>query len=394
MSIGTTFLHLNSKLEKIIRNGMQDYRCLEAEELAADSSFQQWKLGNDPVASAFWTEWLIQNPDKKGLVEKACFLLTAISHQYEQRIEEQFQISDGEIKDQIHRLHQALGTPLSEPTKWLHFSPIRYGMAASLLLLLGFFGWYLLKPAATKRVVTYHELVAQAIEPLAEVTNSTDKPLIVNLPDKSQILLYPKSRLSYPKQFLGIKREVYLSGEAFFEVVKNPSRPFYVYANTLVTKVLGTSFFVQTNEATRQVKVAVKTGKVSVYTQEQSILTSRKEDYKLSGTVLTPNQQVVFSTEDTRLVRSLINEPILLKKDTRNQSFTFKRTPIATVFATLEQAYNIKIIFDDELMKDCYLTASLADEPLFDKLELICHTINASYDQLDAYIVIDSKGCK
>ena len=162
----------------------------------------------------------------------------------------------------------------------------------------------------------------------------------------------------------------------------------------LITSVLGTSFVVKTDETTKQVKVVVKTGKVSVYAQDGTTLSERKENFTLSGTVLTPNQQVIFSTENTRLVRSLVNNPVVLEKEVHHQPFTFKRTPIAEVFAALEKAYNVKIVFDEEVMKDCYLTASLTDEPLFDKLNLICHTINARYDQLDAYIVIDSKGCR
>lgn len=373
---------------------MQDYRNLEPEELAADSSFQRWKLAGDPVVSAFWDEWLLQNPDQKEQVEKAHFLLTAISSQTEQRINKQAQLSDREIQHEISQLYKSLDRQKPEPVRWLQFTPARYGMAASLLILLGLFGWYVLKPANTKRDVTYSELVAQVTSPLDEVQNTTDKPVMVSLPDQSSILLYPKSRISYPKQFLGTRREVYLAGEAFFKVSKNPSRPFYVYANSLVTKVLGTSFMVQTNEAAKQVKVVVKTGKVSVYAQDQEAATNQKEDYKLGGTVLTPNQQVVFSEKDTRLVRSLVNEPALLQKETQKLSFSFKRAPIADVFAALEKAYNIDIVFDEEAMKNCYLTASLADESLFDKLALICHTINASYDQLDTYIVIDSKGCK
>ncbi|WP_420151358.1 FecR family protein [Spirosoma sp.] len=373
---------------------MQDYRDIEPEELAADSSFQRWKLLGDPVAGDFWNEWLRQNPDQGELIEKAYFLLLMVSRQLDQRITEQVQLSDQEVQHEISQLYGSLDAQKPEPVRWLRFTPVRYGIAASVLALLGLFGWYVLNSNHTKGNVTYHELVAQVESPLAEVKNTTDKPLIVNLPDRSTILLYPQSRISYPKQFLGNKREVYLAGEAFFKVTKNPSQPFYVYANSLVTKVLGTSFVIQTNETAKQVKVVVKTGKVSVFAHDQEAPTSQKEDYKLGGTVLTPNQQVVFSETDTRLVRSLVKEPVLLEKDAQKQSFAFKRTPISEVFAALEKAYNIDIVFDEEAMKNCYLTASLADEPLFDKLNLICHTINARYDQLDAYIVIDSKGCQ
>ena len=44
-------------------------------------------------------------------------------------------------------------------------------------------------------------------------------------------------------------------------------------------------------------------------------------------------------------------------------------------------------------MKECYLTATLPDEPLFEKLQLICNTIDASYEQIDGQVVVHSKGC-
>jgi transmembrane sensor len=62
------------------------------------------------------------------------------------------------------------------------------------------------------------------------------------LEDGTTVHLEKGSRLSFPVHFDPKKREVVLSGEAFFEVTENPSKPFYVYANELITRVLGTSF--------------------------------------------------------------------------------------------------------------------------------------------------------
>ncbi len=371
---------------------MQEYRDVEPEELALDSSFQRWQLSNDPTASAFWQAWLIQNPDKADLVDKAASLLLSLHHSYDQQFSERGAISDSEIQVEINRLHNSLESPVVQ-VKWFQFAPIRYGMAASILVVLGFFGWYLLQTKSEKTGVTYSELVAQVAEPLQEVSNTTNAPQLVNLPDNSTIMLYPKSRVSYASTFAGTKREIYLSGKGFFEVTKNPSKPFYVYANGLVTKVLGTSFTVQAFEGDRQMKVVVKTGRVAVYTQDQVTLNTKKETYKLEGIVLTPNQQIVFSPAETHLTRSLVENPVPLEQAAQQQAFAFKRAPIAEVFSTLEQSYGIKINYDEEVMRNCLLTASFSDESLFDKLELICRTINASYKQVDGTIIISSNGC-
>ncbi|MCX6218487.1 FecR family protein [Spirosoma sp.] len=374
---------------------MQEYRDLEPEELALDSSFQRWQLSHDPTANAFWEAWLTQNPDKTELVDKAASLLISLHNTYSEHIAERLPLSEREIQEEISRLHETLEdreVPVIA-VPWFRSWPVRYGVAASVLVVLGLFGWNQIRPSTNKTAVTYTELVAQVAEPLSEVINATDAPMRVDLPDKSAITLYPKSRVSYDNRFAGTKREIYLSGKGFFEVVKNPSKPFYVYANGLVTKVLGTSFTVQAYEGAKQMKVVVRTGKVAVFSQKQVAEQPQKETYKLDGIVLTPNQQIVFSTEKTQLKKSLIENPVLLEQALQKPLFAFKRTPIAEVFATLEQSYGVPIAFDKDLMRTCYLTASFTDEPLFEKLDLICRTINATYKQVDGTIQISSNGC-
>lgn len=373
---------------------MQDYRNFEPEELAIDLSFQRWKLFNDPIASNFWKDWLAQNPDKKELVDKAYYLLNVLNGAYSQTLNDQVSISDREIQYEIQRLHQSIEAPEAPVVRRFRFAPWQYGVAASILVMLGLFWRYNIHPPCTKVDVTYSELITQTSKPLLEVSNPHTRAQLVSLPDGSTLLLKPGGRISYPKNFLGTIREVYLTGEAFFEVHKDPSKPFYVYAKGLVTKVLGTSFTVQAYENDKQVKVVVKTGKVSVFARNETALTQHKEDAKLAGMVLTPNQQVVFSPVSTQIIKSLVEKPALLGGPVQSQPFRFKGTPISEVFATLEKAYGVKMVYDEEVMKACYLTASLDDEPLFEKLDLICNTINARYEQLDAHIIIDSKGCQ
>ena len=107
-------------------------------------------------------------------------------------------------------------------------------------------------------------------------------------------------------------------------------------------------------------KVVVKTGRVAVYTQDQATLNTKKETYKLEGIVLTPNQQIVFSPAETEthLTKSLIENPVPVEQAAQQQAFAFKRAPIAEVFTALEQSYGIKIVFDEEVMRTCSLTAS------------------------------------
>ncbi|GAA4413108.1 FecR family protein [Nibrella viscosa] len=374
---------------------MQDYRNFGPEQLAIDVSFRRWQLLNEPADRVFWEDWLMQNPDKKDLVEKAAYLLIALSNHYTQPSNQEQAISEREIAAEIHRLHQSLDVPDNPSVKRFTYPWLRYSIAAGLLLMLGFFGWYAFQSLVEhrSRTITYQRLTTQAATPLLEVANTTDKPKLVNLPDASSILLYPHSRISYARKFPGSKREVYLAGKAFFEVAKDPSRPFYVYADGLVTKVLGTSFTVQTFDNHEQVKVVVKTGRVTVFARHPASRQQQQEDNSEGALVLTPNQQVLFSAPDTRLTKSVVEHPSVVEWPIEQLRFNFKRTPIAAVFAQLEKAYGIRILYDQEVMQNCYLTATLTDEPLFEKLDLICNTIDARYEQIDGQVIIYSKGC-
>jgi transmembrane sensor len=366
----------------------QDYRNFQPEELAADPSFRLWKLSDDETESIFWAEWLSENPDKQELVNKASQLLATVFDAFDK-------IADAEITNEIHRLSYSLGEKNAKAgARRLFLRPEWYSIAASVLLVIGFGWWFINKNSpAEKTNSLYKEIISQIKEPLIQEVNNTNKPRLVALNDGSSVVLQPKSKISYPRSFTGAKREVFLYGEAFFEVAKNPDQPFFVYANGLVTKVLGTSFIISAFESEKDVKVVVKTGKVSVFALTNENLETQQADNKLGGMVLTPNQQIVFSPLNLRFTRSLIADPKLLDLPIQKQSFDFKATPIKEVFAILEQSYGVKILFDADVMKNCFLTASLSDEPLFEKIDLICRTINAQHEQLDASIIIYSKGC-
>jgi len=77
--------------------------------------------------------------------------------------------------------------------------------------------------------------------------------------------LAPKSKITYPENFENDRRLVILSGEATFDISKDPTKPFLVMANEVTTKVLGTRFNVKAFEEMKDVVVSVQEGKVSVF---------------------------------------------------------------------------------------------------------------------------------
>ena len=208
----------------------------------------------------------------------------------------------------------------------------------------------------------------------------------IQLADGSRVELQQGGHLRYRSELAGAQREVYLTGDAFFAVKKNPKKPFVVYANGLVTKVLGTSFRINAQPDAATVTVAVKTGRVSVYPHQES----PAGDPESKGMVLAPNQKAIFSRDAATLRKTLTEAPRLLDP---TQSFRFDNAPAARVFAAIERAYGIDIIFDEDGMQHCNLTMNIDREDLFQKLDVICKLLNAQYKLIDAQVVVYSKGC-
>ncbi|GAB3280685.1 FecR family protein [Larkinella harenae] len=355
------------------------YTDFNLEDFLKDEPFKQWVYRPTAETNAFWQRFQEEHPQMRQTIEEARAMLRSIDQDVVQHYPDEEQVRRMFTNVQ-ERIQTTPVFPLQAVQRWL--------VAASVVLCLGFSFWFYQKRS---RSTPYEQRVDQATVALQEKVNDSDKPMSVQLPDQSIIRLQPHSRISYATDFNAQPtREIYLSGNAFFEVTKNPNKPFLVYADKLITKVLGTSFWVKDNEPGQQVIVEVKTGKVAVFAQSDNRAAEKRANRELEGVVLTPNQQVMFSSNDARMKKSLVEEPLPLQPKT----FVFKDQPVATIFSALEEAYGVDIVYDEDLLATCLLTASLSDEPLFEKLRLLCKGIEGQYEVVDAQIVISAKGCR
>lgn len=262
-------------------------------------------------------------------------------------------------------------------------------IAASILLACFFiFHW----SKTTLNPVPSTALVPKAKRGL-ELKNDTDTAQKITLEDGSIVILQPGSSLLYAKEFNRAKRELHLNGEAFFEVTKNPEKPFIVHSGELVAEVLGTSFTIKKVQNSQDLIVDVLTGRVSVYAQK-AIGKTKALDPQKQGVVLTPNQRVQFFKAEKRLVKSAVETPNVLIPKEELAKMTFVDAPIEQVFGAIEKAYGLEVVYDEALMRHCTLTTSLDEENLYDKLSIICKLLNASYQMIDAQIIVTSDGCE
>jgi len=222
--------------------------------------------------------------------------------------------------------------------------------------------------------------------------NNTQDLLLVHLPDSSTVELRPNAEISYSDNWDGNKREVRLVGEAFFDVVKDSKRPFYVYGGEIVTKVLGTSFTVNASKDAKSIQVAVRTGKVSVYEghkhQEHKSISNAD-----GGVVLTPNEKVEYFVDNKHWVTSLVAEPKPAPFVNKVEEFVFSNTPMSEIIKIVERAYAIDVIIENETLNNCTFTGDVSAMELYDMLSVICKTTGNSYEVKGTKILITGNGC-
>ncbi|MFB9080502.1 FecR family protein [Flavobacterium procerum] len=359
----------------------------DIEDFLSDESFQLWILSK--IDEQGWEEWTLENLQRAKLVEDARLLLLSMK------------VPNMELtSDQIHEGLKATWKKIEDKENNLRentsFSnSFRYWLAGAAAILICFFSirFYQKDIVAGDSVITYKELVEDNAEGLVEQTNNTEKAQIITLSDGSSVLLQPNSKLSYPKIFSGSERKVYLSGEAFFEISKNPKKPFFVYANEIVTRVVGTSFRIKAYPDQQNVEVLVRTGKVRVKSNDL-IETSKSDEIELF-----PNEAVRFTRNDLvfNKITNITEDQILVKSigNIEQLSFEFTDIPVDQIFKTIEQAYQVSIDYPKDKLLDCRLTTSLSDQPLPEKLKIICKSIgnDTNYEMNGSQIVITSQGC-
>lgn len=243
-------------------------------------------------------------------------------------------------------------------------------------------------PHTSDAIVEHSSIENPNVEKFANTTTAITER---RLSDGSVVQLQPNSVIEFPPAFDLFKREVKLTGEAFFDVSKDKNRPFVITTGGVTIKVLGTSFNVKAYNGADQITVAVKTGRVLVTKSEKS---NHENEGSKEEIILTPNQQVVYNTVNENFEKKLVDEPaIILAKPTLFE-MTYDGTPVDKIFEVLEENYGIDIVFDEEVMSNCTLTTSMAEEGLYERIEIICKAIGAEYQITDSTILITSKGCR
>ncbi len=359
------------------------------EDFVLDAEFQNWIRHRAASQVAFWNNYLSQFPGQAREINEAKKLLEGIYLRYGASITEEE--IDAEIAGLISRIREdsrQKAINVARRNGHLQISIFPWLVAASVIVALGFVGWY----GFSSRSGPSYARLFEGKSLIEKVNNSKTKQTIV-LYDGSIVILEPNARVGIPSAFDKDKRELYLSGEAFFKITKDTNRPFLIYTNELVTRVLGTSFIVRSFKGEGSASVEVKEGKVSVFRKDDFEKTAEGPQINSKGIVVTPNQKIVFEENGTRMLKKLSEDPAVVPGIKVVPKFQYINTPIKDVLRDLKFAYQVDIIYDPDLLSDCPITASLSTQSLLTKLDIICEAIEAKYEVIDGQIIIYGKSC-
>lgn len=361
---------------------MNNYTKFQVADWLEDVSFRRWVFHGE--REEFWQSFRSGHPGQLAAMDQARDILLAVRGQ-------PGVLSETEVKSRVDEILHAIPDETDvRPFPWWRSNWLR--MAAMLLLALGIAFGVTHQQRNLKKLGTAVTAMTDFNKPeTIEIVNNTKGIRLVNLPDGSSVVLKRHARITYPAVFRPGQREVTVSGEAFFEVVKNPAQPFLVYAGAMVTKVKGTSFSIKANEDDEDVELVVKTGLVEVSARYQEDKPGNAVSKRL---LLKPNEQVTFNRRSLGMVTRTVDRPTLLNIPAEVQDFAFRRTPLAEVFAALEKTYGIDIQVDSNTIAHCTLTARLGDEPVNEKLDLICAVVNARYETRGSVVTVTAPGCE
>ena len=110
--------------------------------------------------------------------------------------------------------------------------------------------------------------------------------------------------------------------------------------------------------------------------------------------LLTPNQEAIFQKEQQKFQKKILEKPVIIDSTISLHSMIYEETPVIKVLEHFKKAYGISIIYDEDALKNCTITADLTDELLYARLDLICKAIDANYEMINSEIFIRAKGCR
>ncbi len=229
--------------------------------------------------------------------------------------------------------------------------------------------------------VRAREIVAVVDGAMLTRATSAGQRITFQLPDGSNVILAPASRLRYPASYGAARgrRDVYLEGLALFEVTHDERRPFLVHTERGVTEDLGTKFTVQEYPGDTTVQVVVSEGSVEL----------RAAGAATAGALLRPGQLGRLTPRGDALVHSDVDLGRWL--GWTHGRLVFDDTPLRDALSQLARWYDLEFVLADSAIAERHLTATVTGEAISETLALISSTLGVDYTRRGRVVTFASR---
>lgn len=308
-------------------------------------------------------------------IKQLLMLMDNIS--FDDWMEKEWTDTGNHIDNRIERKMLAEIKRKKTKTKKLNFQRVFNVAACIAIFALSGIAFYLYRNKTSEIIITEKEVIADA-----KVSAERGQKANIILPDGTKVWINSDSELKYGSNFNSKERNVYLSGQAFFEVAENKEAPFIVNTPYMAVKALGTSFDVKAYpEELLQTMVLVE-GKAEVSTESDKL-------------ILSPNQRIDFNVDNLSLYKteSIEGEDFSLW---RKDIFYFHDQPLQDIVKILSRQYNIEFVFNDESVKKYKFSGTVANTSLTSILQIFSLTSPLRYEIKDTaiYLKEDKKAAR
>ncbi|SHF95958.1 FecR family protein [Fodinibius roseus] len=312
-----------------------------------------------------WFEDRQLNPQKSQSLEELWHEIGAsdyVSHDGDQLLHDIHQdIRRSEVSHRDKRLYRYNRTSRRRDYGF----PMWAKAAAVLVVAVGLFAFWSVNNSHTGNSVGENREVTKIAEPGEKKT--------LTLSDGTVIQLNADSRITFPEKFSKTEREVFLTGEAFFEVTEDSSRRFVVHTGELTATVLGTSFNIRNYPEDKQTDVSLASGKLKVESGDNRS--------RLKSHVLNPGEAAVLDKRDSTLTKGRF-DPELSLGWTRGM-LVFRDADVDELITRIERWYGVtvKVKNREELARQKWRYRGVfRDEPLRNVLEGISYVKDFTYE--------------
>ncbi len=324
----------------------------EIQDFLKDEFFVKWATNSDPKLSDFWDKWISEHPQKTNTILEAKQLIQSLQYKEEAHL----------VDDEYIRLYEKIlkGHNITGSTKKRYTNFYRVAAAVSLIVV-SFFtlnSYY-------KKLNNYYKKEKEERANYEVKSAANGEKLTFRLSDGTIVKLNAGSQLEFQEVLGDQIREVRLTGEAFFDVVKDVHRSFVVKTDKMKVETLGTSFNVNSYNEEGNHTITLVTGKVGVSTLDKS-------NYK----ILVPGQRAHVN-KDAEIIISEVD--LTEVNHWRYDILSFDENDFDEVIVSLERWYGVKVTIEGTIPTLDRFSGKFKNESLENILDVIAFASGFTY---------------